>query len=161
MESGNSAKGGSSGKSVEAYGNKGYKVDKIYQSGQSGRICTKWLKIPRILQCWKNEFNYHQWHHFEIIIFLVKSVSPLPIYFNWLLYLGKPLDDRRYNISNDGIYKLPSCFLLLTEIFLVAAQTPLLHQTPTQFWVAEEAKYKRMVHHQTMYIVIRSKNCYN
>ena len=53
---------------------------------------------------------------------------------------------------------LPSCSFLLTEIFLVADQTPLLHQTPTQFLVAEEAENKQMIHHQTMYIVIRSKN---
>ena len=50
--------------------------------------------------------------------------------------------------------------LLLTEIFLAEAQTLLLHQTPTQFWVAEEAENKQMIHHQTIYIVIRSKNSF-
>ena len=87
----------------------------------------------------------------------MKSVSP-PDKLQLNTYLGKPLDDMRHNISNDSIYKLPSCFPLLTQIFLVSAQTPLLHQTPIQFWVAEEAENKQMIHHQTMYIVMRSKN---
>ena len=139
MESGNSAKGGSSGKSVEAYGNKGYKVDKIYQSGKSGRICTKWLTIPWILQCWKKWIQ----------------LSPMTSFLNNYIFVTRR--KSYYNISNDSIYKLPSCSLLLTEIFLVVAQTPLLHQTPTQFWVAEEAENKQVIHHQTMYIAIRAK----
>ena len=75
------------------------------------------------------------------------QLSPMTSFWNNYIFVTR-------SISNDSIYKLPSCSLLLTQIFLVAAQAPLLHQTPTQFWVAEEAENKQMIHHHKMYIVI-------